>query len=99
MKTGAILGGIIITGAVISVGSTALGAASRNIKENKHLKNSNKKIQSAYNNTMNSLTIRTMNSLTIRSLQEKNYLQSVNSFQKSITKNDDGIKILTKTAR
>ncbi len=91
MKTGAILGGIIITGAVISVGSTALGAASRNIKENKHLKNSNKKIQSAYNNTMNSLTI--------RSLQEKNYLQSVNSFQKSITKNDDGIKILTKTAR
>ena len=85
MKTGAILGGIII------VGSTALGAASRNIKENKHLKNSNKKIQSAYNNTMNSLTI--------RSLQEKNYLQSVNSFQKSITKNDDGIKILTKTAR
>ncbi len=91
MKTGAILGGIIITGAVISVGSTALGAASRNIKENKHLKNSNKKIQSAYNNTMNSLAI--------RSLQEKNYLQSVNSFKKSITKNDDGIKILTKTAR
>ncbi len=91
MKTGAILGGIIITGAVISVGSTALGAASRNIKENKHLKNSNKKIQSAYNNTMNSLAI--------QSLQEKNYLQSVNSFQKSITKNDDGIKILTKTAR
>ena len=91
MKTGAILGGIIITGAVISVGSTALGAASRNIKENKHLKNSNKKYQSEYNNTKDSLAI--------LSLQEKNYLQSVNSFKKAIAKNDDGIKILTKTAR
>lgn len=102
MKPRAILGGIIITGALVSGGATALGATNRKIKQNKqkseiipHISQNfvgikNTKPKSAYLNTLDSLTL--------NSQYQKVYLQSLNSIKKVVAKNDDSLKILTKSA-
>lgn len=77
MKTGAILGGILVTGVTLGVASVAVGAGSKARHNNKL-----RKIASSYNIPQDLNYKTTMDSLIAKAKNEKIYLESLESLKK-----------------
>lgn len=98
MKARALLGGIILTGAIISTATAALGASNKRVKQAKQSQLI-QKIQSSsvsYTGTeskiipieINKACQSTLDSLTLKANYEKVYIQTINSLKKAIAHND-----------
>lgn len=87
MKPRTILGGMIIAGAAVSAGSTALGAAARKLQQHKQTSEITQNLNQNFVGTKNIKPkytyLNTLDSLTLNAQYQKVYLQSLNSIKKS----------------